>query len=91
MIRKNWELAPMVIAAAAVFAWVLARGLNRPPEFPAAARPLSQGGTARPEDMLPDPNSKPDPRVGPDPNAPPNPNLPPSPGAPQAADQRKSR
>lgn len=75
---KLWELGPFVIAAVIALYILLGRGASiQAPVEPAAPAGPRQGLTprastgsgdpTRPEDFLPDPNSKPDPNSLPDP------------------------
>lgn len=70
---KLWELGPFVLAAAVGLYFLAARltqtpapngeGLSRTSTPRVSSGP---GDPTRPEDFLPDPNSKPDPNAGPD-------------------------
>ena len=73
---KLWELGPFVIAAAVALYILFGRGasVTAPVEAPlsprAAATPRTSTGAGdptRPQDFLPDSNSKPDPNAPPDP------------------------
>lgn len=83
--RKQWWVAVVLVAGAALFFVSLKRAAQRPVSNAPAAAGVGRGDPTQPSDFLkdersaPDPLAKPDPRIGPDPNAGPDPNSRPDP------------